>query len=175
MPLLYVLILITSLVCPSFTQVIVQFDKSMFTLGVNILLYSKNNFDVIFLTLLPSYSAFVCLYDGSWTNLNFIKDIFIHERPSSVLLCINLCAYIFTRFIALRGWFDAWRFITSWTYYQTCYHQQLNITQRLLYKVFYSTSSVRDRGQWQLSLLFTTCCFSLVNLKSKTMDTTWTW
>ena len=102
MPLLYVLILITSLVCPSFTQVIVQFDKSMFTLGVNILFYSKNNIDIICCMLLPSYSAFVCLYDGSWTTLNFIKDIFIHERPTSVLLYINLCAYIFTRFTALR-------------------------------------------------------------------------
>jgi len=33
--LLYVVILITSLVCPGFTQAIVQFDKSIFTLGVN--------------------------------------------------------------------------------------------------------------------------------------------
>ena len=35
MPLLYVLILITSLECPGFTQAIVQFDKSIFTLDVN--------------------------------------------------------------------------------------------------------------------------------------------
>jgi len=33
--LLYVLILITSLVCTGFTQAIVQFDKSIFTLDVN--------------------------------------------------------------------------------------------------------------------------------------------
>ena len=35
MPLLYVLMLITSLECPGFTQAIVQFDKSIFTLDVN--------------------------------------------------------------------------------------------------------------------------------------------
>jgi len=33
--LLYVLVLIISLVCPGFTQAIVQFDKSIFILGVN--------------------------------------------------------------------------------------------------------------------------------------------
>ena len=35
LPLLYVLVLITSLICPGFTHVIVQFDKSMFKVGVN--------------------------------------------------------------------------------------------------------------------------------------------
>jgi len=35
LPLLYVLILITSLEYPGFTQAIVQFDKSIFTLDVN--------------------------------------------------------------------------------------------------------------------------------------------
>jgi len=35
LPLLYVLILITSLECPGYTQAIVQFDKSIFTLDVN--------------------------------------------------------------------------------------------------------------------------------------------
>ena len=35
LPLLYVLVLITSLVCSGFTQVIEQFDKSIFTLDVN--------------------------------------------------------------------------------------------------------------------------------------------
>jgi len=35
LPLLYVLILITSLEYPGFTQAIVQFDKSNFTLDVN--------------------------------------------------------------------------------------------------------------------------------------------
>jgi len=34
LPLVYVLILITSLECPGFTQAIVQFDKSIFTLDV---------------------------------------------------------------------------------------------------------------------------------------------